>query len=212
MKRDGILLVVSGPSGVGKGTVIRGLMSRHQELVKSVSCTTRDPRPGEQTGQDYHFVTVAEFARMRAADELLEWATVHGDIHYGTPRRPVAEALAHGEDIILEIDYQGARSVRHQLGGRAVLVFIAPPTWHDLHTRLVGRETEEACDVQRRLETAHDELANIDLFQYLIVNSSVPQAVAELEAVLTGERQRLSRTRWHELQAALLAEAEASGE
>lgn len=209
MNREGILLVVSGPSGVGKGTVIRGLMSRDTELVKSVSCTTRRPRPGEQDGQDYHFVSMADFARMRDAGELLEWATVHHDISYGTPKAPVEAALAAGKDIILEIDYQGARSIRQELAGKAVLVFIAPPSWRDLHSRLRGRETEAARDVQKRLRTAIRELANIDLFQYVIGNETVEQAVDELEAILAAERQRLTRNDWRGLQKDLLRDAEA---
>lgn len=207
MKREGTLLVVSGPSGVGKGTVIRGLMSRRPELLRSISCTTRRARPGERDGQDYHFVTRERFAHMRDAGELLEWATVHRDTSYGTPRAPVQAALAEGLDIVLEIDYQGARSVRQAIGGRAVLVFIAPPSWDDLRRRLVGRETEAAEDVSKRLLTAHSELANMSLFQYVIVNRTVEQAVDELEAILVAERLRLARAGGGRLQGALLDEA-----
>lgn len=208
MKREGILLVVSGPSGVGKGTVIRGLMSRRPELLRSISCTTRTRRPGEQDGQDYHFVTRERFARMRTAGELLEWATVHRDTSYGTPRAPVEAALAKGRDIVLEIDYQGARSVRRALGGRAVLVFIAPPSWEELRRRLVGRETEAAEDVTKRLLTARSEIANMDLFQYVVINRTVEQAVDELEAILVAERQRLGRVDRRGLQAELSRAAE----
>lgn len=203
MKREGILLVVSGPSGVGKGTVIRGLMSRRPELLRSISCTTRTRRPGEQDGQDYHFVTRERFARMRTAGELLEWATVHRDTSYGTPRAPVEAALAEGRDIVLEIDYQGARSVRRALGGRAVLVFIAPPSWEELRRRLVGRETEAAEDVTKRLLTARSEIANMALFQYVVINRTVEQAVDELDAILVAERQRLWRVGRRGLQAEL---------
>jgi len=209
LKKSGILLVVSGPSGVGKGTVIRELMDRRSSLTRSVSCTTRTPRPGETDGSDYHFVAPGEFARMRDGGELLEWATVHRDISYGTPRRPVEEALARGEDIILEIDYQGARSVRLQMGGRAVLVFIAPPSWQDLRARLVGRETESDADVQKRLRTAKRELENMHLFRYIVVNEDVPRAADELGAILVAEHCVTSRNDWRGLQSELLGDAEA---
>jgi len=211
LNRQGVLLVVSGPSGVGKGTIIRGLMSRRPDLRKSVSCTTRSPRPGERPGVDYHFVSPADFGTMRTRGELLEWAVVHQDLYYGTPRRPVEEALSRGEDIILEIDYQGARSVRLALGGRAVLVFVAPPSWGELHARLVGRETEAPEDVLKRLHTARREFAHMDLFQFVLVNESVQQAVDDLEAVLVAEKQRLGRADWRSLQAEVLADAEADG-
>lgn len=200
--------MVSGPSGVGKGTLIRELIARRPGLRKSVSCTTRDPRVGERPGEDYRFISSEQFARMRREGELLEWAVVHQDTHYGTPRKPVEEALARGEDIILEIDYQGARSVRLALGGQAVLVFIAPPTWDDLYQRLVGRETESDAQVQKRLRTARREVGNMDLFEYVIVNRDVAQAVDELGAILTAEGHRLSRTAWRGLQRGLLAESE----
>jgi guanylate kinase len=205
--RQGLLLVVSGPSGVGKGTLIRRLETRHPELARSVSCTTREPRDGEVDGRDYHFISIAEFRRMAEADEFLEWAHVHGELCYGTPRKPVEEAVAGGRDIILEIDYQGARSVRQQLGGKAALVFVAPPSWRDLHERLVGRDTEDDASVQRRLRTARYEIAHMDLFQYVIVNANLDAAVTELEGVLVAERCRLTRGDWAGLRDGLLREA-----
>lgn len=207
LKREGILLVISGPSGVGKGTVIERLQCLHPGLACSVSCTTRHPRPDEVNGRDYHFVTAERFSEMLAHDELLEWATVHGDTSYGTPRGPVEQALSQGRDIILEIDFQGARSVREKLGERAVLVFIAPPTWEALHSRLVGRKTEKPSDVERRLETARLELAHIDLFEYLVINDQIADTVAQLDAILRAERTRRSRLAWEAFQAELLADA-----
>ena len=208
MTREGLLLVVSGPSGVGKGTLIRLLEARHPELLRSVSCTTRGPREGEVDGRDYHFISVEEFHGMVRAGEFLEWAHVHGDLCYGTPRQPVEEAVAAGKDIILEIDYQGARSVRAQLGGRAALVFVGPPSWEDLRKRLVGRDTEDDAAVQRRLRTARHEIAHMDLFQYVIVNQNLEAAVIELEGVLLAERCRLGRCGWSALRDALLGEAD----
>ena len=211
VERQGLLLVVSGPSGVGKGTVIRGVMARHPEVKLSVSCTTRPPRPGEVDGQDYHFVSVEEFEAMREAGELLEWAVVHGDIFYGTPRKPVEEAIARGEDMILEIDYQGARSVRGLLGRRAVLVFIAPPSWDALLERLRKRHTERPEEVAKRLESARREIAHINMFEYVVVNDVLEEAVDALEAILVAERTRLGRLKWERLAEAILADAEAGG-
>ncbi|MCK4324244.1 MAG: guanylate kinase, partial [Armatimonadetes bacterium] len=137
----GILLVVSGPSGVGKGTVISGLMERYPDVELSVSCTTRQPRAGESGEKDYQFVSDSEFEQMRRSGELLEWAQVHDRHFYGTPRQPVEQALAMGGTLVLEIDYQGAKSVREQLGDQAVLVFVAPPSWQALVERLRKRHT-----------------------------------------------------------------------
>ena len=150
----GMLLVVAGPSGVGKGTIIEGLRARHCAIEFSVSVTTRSPRPGEVEGVDYRFVSEAEFLRMRREGELLEWA--RGAWHAGTMARcarPVAEALDEGRDIVLEIDYQGARSVRAALP-EAVLVFVAPPSIEALVERLRGRNTETPETIRRRLRSA----------------------------------------------------------
>jgi guanylate kinase len=194
--KEGVLLVVSGPSGVGKGAVIGELLARHPEVHKSVSCTTRNPRPGEVEGQDYFFVTPAQFAQLREDEGLLEWAVVHQDLQYGTPRQPVEEALAEGKDIILEIDYQGARSVRDIMGDRAALVFVAPPRWDSLVSRLRGRSTEDEEATKKRLASAIHELAHVELFEYLIINDDLQVAVGELEAILLAERQRIDRMDW----------------
>jgi len=199
----GILLVVAGPSGVGKGTMIRGLRERHPCLEWSVSCTTREPRAGEVPGRDYHFVSREEFLRMMRNDELLEWAVVHGTDLYGTPRGPVEEALRAGRDVVLEIDYQGARSVRRALP-EAVLVFVAPPDIDSLLARLQGRNTEDPEAVARRLRSAHIEFQHMGMFQYLIVNDRLEAAIDALEAIYLAERHRLSRTHWRVLQRELL--------
>lgn len=207
----GVLLVVAGPSGVGKGTMIRRLLQRYPRVRLSVSCTTRQPRPGEVNGRDYWFVSGEEFQRMRDAGELLEWAVVHQDIWYGTPRAPVEEAMARGEDIILEIDYQGARSVRRLMGDQAALVFVAPPSWQALIDRLRGRHTEAPEDLAKRLASARREIAHMDMFDYVIINDDLDGAVRELEAILVAERHRTPRLDWQELQQRLLAEADAQG-
>ncbi len=182
----GILLVVAGPSGVGKGTLIRGLRQRQPQVRFSVSCTTREPRPGETDGEDYHFVSHEEFARMRRDGELLEWAVVH-DNSYGTPRVPVEQALQAGHDMVLEIDYQGARSVREALP-EAVLVFVAPP------------------DVSALL--ARTEFKHIGMFDYLIVNDELGPATDALEAIYLAERLRTTRADRKSLQQRLLDELE----
>lgn len=207
MDRRGVLLVVSGPSGVGKGTVIARLLKRQPEVRKSVSCTTRRPRPGEQDGVDYHFVTVARFREMVAAGEFLEYARVHQDLWYGTPIAPVQAALAAGTDIALEIDYQGARSIRQAFGNHAALVFIAPPSWDELVARLQGRSTESADATAKRLRSARKELQHIGMFEYVIVNDTLDAAVVELEAVLLAERCRLESIDWETLRTRLSPEA-----
>ena len=162
----GILLVVAGPSGVGKGTMISGLLQRHPRVQWSVSCTTREPRPGEVEGRDYYFVSPTEFERMIAAGELLEWAIVHGADAYGTPRAPVEQALAAGRDMVLEIDYQGARSIRQALP-EAVLVFVAPPSADALLSRLEGATLRTAGQL-RHLRSARTEFQHIGMFQFLM--------------------------------------------
>lgn len=210
-RQSGLLLVVSGPSGVGKGTLIAGVLARHPEVRVSVSCTTRPARPGEVNGRDYHFVSVEEFERLRDASELLEWARIHGHLYYGTPRAPVEEALARGEDMILEIDYQGARAVRSILGERSVLVFVAPPTWATLLERLQMRHTERPEEVAARLESARREIAHMGLYDYIVVNDDLQRATDELEAILLAERCTARRFDWQSLRDRLLADADAAG-
>lgn len=207
LTKQGVLLVVSGPSGVGKGAIINQLLQRQPTVLRSVSCTTRSPRPGEVEGRDYYFVTAADFDRMRQQDELLEWAVVHQDLQYGTPRLPVEKALAEGTDIILEIDYQGARSVRAALGDRAKLVFVAPPNWEALVARLQGRSTESDDATRKRLASAVHELAHVELFEYLLVNDCLQTAIGELEAILVAERLRRERLNWRPFVDGLLKEA-----
>ncbi len=202
-----MLLVVSGPSGVGKGTVIGRLLQRRPDMRKSVSCTTRPPRAGEREGEDYFFVSPQQFARMRRAGELLEWAVVHGDLLYGTPRGPVEQALADGQDIVLEIDYQGAQAVRRQLGDEAVLVFVAPPCWQALVDRLRGRNTESEEAVTKRIASAVTELSHMGMYDYIIVNDDIQQAADELEAIVVAERANVNRWDWRQLQQRLLSEA-----
>jgi guanylate kinase len=155
------------------------MREHHPEVWISVSVTTRRRRPGEQDGVHYHFVSEAEFARLVADDELLEWAVVHHGARYGTPRRPVEEALAAGRTALLEIDLQGARQVRQRMP-EALFVFLAPPSWEELVRRLVGRGTEDAAERGLRLETAEDELAAEPEFDVTVVNRRIHDAGEEL--------------------------------
>jgi guanylate kinase len=181
--RGGRLTVLAGPTAVGKGTVAAYVREHHPEVWISVSATTRRPRPGEVHGRHYWFVTEAEFDTMVAQDALLEWAVVHRSARYGTPRAPVAEALAAGRPALLEIDLQGARQVRRSMP-EALFVFLKPPSWEELVRRLVGRGTETAEERERRLETARDELAAEKEFDRTVVNTEVPRAAAELVALM----------------------------
>ena len=178
--RRGRLVVLAGPSAVGKSSVVRLLRERMPEIVFSVSVTTRDPRPGEVDGQDYHFISRAEFDRMVDAGDLLEWAEIHGGLQRsGTPAEPVRRALAAGRPVLLEVDLVGARSVRAAMP-EAVLTFMAPPSWEVLVSRLTGRGTEPADVVERRLQTAKVELAAQDEFDYRVVNHDVAEAAREV--------------------------------
>jgi guanylate kinase len=178
------LTVLAGPTAVGKGTVAARIQATHPEIWLSVSATTRKPRPGEVDGLTYLFVDDAEFDRMIADGELLEWAVVHRAARYGTPRRPVELALAEGRHALLEIDLQGARKVR-EIMPDALFVFLAPPSWEELVRRQLGRGTENAAERERRLATARAELAAESEFDKIVINGNVEQAAEELVALMT---------------------------
>lgn len=176
------LTVLSGPSGVGKSTVVSTLRRSHAEVWVSVSATTRAPRPGEVHGRHYFFVDDAEFDRLVAEDALLEWAEFAGN-RYGTPRAAVCERLADGVPVLLEIDLQGARQVRSRVPD-ARLVFLRPPSWDELVRRLVGRGTEDAAVVERRLAVAREELAHEPEFDVTLVNTEIGRVCRELVALM----------------------------
>ncbi len=179
------LVVLAGPTAVGKGTLVRALRERNPEIWLSVSATTRPPRPGEIDGEHYHFVSEDEFSQMIDRGELLEWAVVHGRHRYGTPRVPVDEHLAADVPSLLEIDLQGVRQVRDTMP-EAFYVFIEPPSVEELVRRLVGRGTEQEEERQRRLRTAEVEMAAATEFDQIIVNDELDRAVEELEALVLG--------------------------
>jgi guanylate kinase len=183
VSRPARLTVLAGPTAVGKGTVAAYIRESHPEIWISVSATTRPPRPGEVDGRHYLFVSDEEFDRMVEQGELLEWAVVHRRARYGTPRRPVEDALAAGRPALLEIDLQGARQVRQTMPG-ALFVFLKPPSWEELVNRLVGRGTESADERAARLETALVELAAEPEFDVTVVNTEIQRAGEELVALM----------------------------
>ncbi|MFV0430523.1 MAG: guanylate kinase [Arachnia sp.] len=179
----GRVWIISGPSGVGKGTVCRELQRSYSAPFYSVSMTTREPRPTEVDGVSYHFVSPETFAGLVSAGQFLEFAQVHGSHCYGTPSAPVIEALAHDRPVILEIDLAGARQVKANVP-EAHLVFLAPPSWEELENRLRGRGTEDEATIQRRLATARQELAARHEADHVIVNRSIGETVAALVALM----------------------------
>lgn len=181
------LTVLAGPTAVGKGSVASDIRENHPEVWISVSATTRAPRPGEEHGVHYWFVSDAEFDRMVAEGELLEWAVVHNANRYGTPRGPVDEALVAGRPSMLEIDLQGARQVRESMPD-AFFVFLSPPSWEELVRRLVGRGTEDEAERERRLSTAVEELAAEAEFDVSIVNHEVHAAAEDLVALMVRDQ------------------------
>lgn len=177
--REGRLIVLTGPSGVGKGTLLRALLKRHPELYLSVSVTTRAPRPGEIHGQEYCFVTIPEFERMVAEGELLEWAEFAGHC-YGTPRRSVEHQIEQGKSVVLEIELQGARQI-HNTFPEALRVFVMPPSWPELEYRLRNRAQDSEEAIARRLDRARIEILAADEFDFQVVNDNLERALDRIE-------------------------------
>ena len=188
MNKRGTLFVVTGPSGAGKGTVLKKVMAATDHLYFSISATTRAPRPGEVHGVHYHFITRESFAQLIREERLLEHAEYVGNF-YGTPLDPVLEHLAQGDDVILEIEIQGAKQVKARYP-EAALVFIAPPSFDELERRLRGRGTETEETILRRMDTARRECAHMDAFQYLVLNDTPENGAYELLSIITAHRCR----------------------
>lgn len=188
MNKRGTLFVVTGPSGAGKGTVLKKVMAATDHLYFSISATTRAPRPGEIHGVHYHFITRESFAQLIREERLLEHAEYVGNF-YGTPLDPVLEHLAQGDDVILEIEIQGAKQVKARYP-EAALVFIAPPSFEELERRLRGRGTETEESVLRRMDTARKECAHMDAFQYIVLNDTPENGAYELLSIITAHRCR----------------------
>jgi guanylate kinase len=185
MVNKGNLIVISGPSGSGKGTVRQALASFRNNLYYSVSATTRAPRPGEVHGTDYYFVSREDFEQMIATDKLLEWASVY-KYYYGTPREPVENALQDGLDVILEIDVQGGLQVKEKFP-QAVLIFLLPPTPEELGTRLKSRRTDSPEEIKMRLNWAKEEVKLLNRYDYLVINDSVEEAAKKMNSIIEAE-------------------------
>ena len=188
---SGSLIVISGPSGAGKGTIVKALLDKYPSIHYSVSATTRAPREGEVNGVNYWFIEREEFLRMRGQDELLEWAEVYGNF-YGTPRRRVMEALNRGHDIILEIDPQGAMKIKQNFPS-AIFVYIVPPSPRELSRRICGRGTESQDAIRCRLNSVASELQYVHEYDYLVINDDLLEATADVAAIIRAEKWRVKR-------------------
>ena len=193
MKEKGILIVVSGFSGSGKGTIMKEMMRQYDNYALSISATTRNPRPGEEDGREYFFKTVEEFEKMIAKDELIEYARYVNN-YYGTPRAYVEEQLEAGKDVILEIEIQGALKVKEKFPD-TLLLFVTPPTAVELRNRLVGRGTETMDVIEGRLARAVTESEGMEKYDYLIINDELDACVEEVHRIIQGEHRRSFRNR-----------------
>jgi guanylate kinase len=191
-KRRGILFIVSSPSGAGKSTIARKLLASEPGLEMSVSATTREPRPGEVDGKDYHFVDKDHFKAMVAENQFLEWAHVFGH-RYGTPRSPVEHALAEGRDVLFDIDWQGAQQLYQQAGGDVVRIFIFPPSMEELERRLRARRTDSDAVIEGRMARAAGEISHWDGYDYILVNDDVEVCFDKVRTILNAEREKRSR-------------------
>ena len=190
--RRGLLLVMSSPSGAGKTTLSRRLLAADRNITMSVSVTTRAPRPGEVNGRDYHFIAKGEFARLRDQAELLEYAEVFGNF-YGTPKKPVEEALAQGRDVLFDIDWQGTQQLAQAMEDDLVRIFILPPSAEELRERLIRRAQDSSSVVAKRMAEASREISHWPEYDYVIVNEDIGVAGQQITAILTAERLRRRR-------------------
>ncbi|MDL2235480.1 guanylate kinase [Christensenellaceae bacterium OttesenSCG-928-L17] len=188
----GLLIVLSGPSGVGKGTVCKRLLEANENITYSVSATTRPRRPGEVEGSHYFFMQENEFLQMARNKEFLEYTRVFGEYSYGTPRKYVMDQLQAGRDVILEIDVQGGLQVKETYPD-AVLIFVAPPSMDELKRRLVDRGTEDPESIRLRTETAYGEMQCISFYDYVVINDAVENALVGIEAIVHAEKSRVTR-------------------
>ena len=197
-KKTGTLIVLSGPSGAGKGTICNELLKQVDTLSLSISMTTRSPRGNEADGKDYYFVTKEQFEEDIKKGNFLEYAKVHGDNYYGTPKKKVEESLAGGKDIILEIDIQGALEVKEKME-EGIFIFIMPPSMRELKDRLVKRNTESKDKIIERFKNAYKEINEVTKYNYIVINDEVQNAVDKVKAIILAEKCRVDRIEDFEL-------------
>lgn len=191
LNRKGLLLVVSGPSGAGKGTICKALLEKNNEIKLSVSATTRKPRTGEVHGVNYFFIEKEEFTTMIENGEFLEYAKIY-DNFYGTPKASVIECLEKGQDVILEIEMQGAKQIK-EVYPEGVFIFVLPPSLEELKSRIVGRGTETQEEIEKRFSCAFEEINQIENYDYFIVNEDVDKSVNDIEAIICAEKNKVTR-------------------
>ncbi len=187
----GSIFVISAPSGAGKSSIVDAVLASESDVVLSVSCTTREPRPGEIDGRHYRFISIDEFEKLRDTNNLLEWAKVH-DNYYGTPRDTIDTALEEGKDVLLEIDWQGALQVK-QYFPDAIGIFILPPSIHELETRLTKRGQDSIDVINRRLAAASEEISKASSFEYVIINQEFSLAVKQVISIISSARLRYKK-------------------
>lgn len=192
VKKQGLFMVISGPSGAGKGTICKKLIEDNPNIWLSVSMTTREKREGESDGKDYFFVTKESFEQKIKEQAFLEYATVHSNQYYGTPKDKVFEHLNNGEDVILEIDIQGALQIK-KIYPQGLFIFVMPPTMDELKNRLIKRGTESKEKVLERFKTAYQEINELSKYNYVVINDEVDIATNKIEAIITAEKCRVDR-------------------
>lgn len=193
MFHKGLLAVFCGPSGVGKGTILKLVQEKNEKLRFSVSATTRNPREGEIDGQNYYFISVSKFKEMIKNGELVEWVEYCGN-YYGTPRKYIEDSVKNGYDVILEIEVEGAANIKSQYPD-SVSVFVLPPSFNDLKSRIEGRGTENSETIEKRLNRAKEEVKYINNFDYIIINDDIQSTANNLNTILSSERFRFKRNK-----------------
>ena len=192
-KKKGLLIVLSGPSGAGKGTICKALMEKEKDLKLSISATTRQPRSGEIEGKNYFFKSEEEFEKMIENDSFLEWAKVYGH-YYGTPKDFVLKNLDEGNDVVLEIDIQGALKIKEKFP-EGIFIFILPPSMEELKNRIKKRGTETEEEIIKRFKSAYEELNYVSRYNYVVINDSVEEAVEKIKAIIIAEKCRVDRNK-----------------
>lgn len=191
IKRKGLLLVVSGPSGAGKGTICKEIITRNEDIKLSVSATTRKPREGEVHGVNYFFLSKEEFQKMVDNNEFFEYAKIY-DNYYGTPKSAIMESLENGQDVILEIEMQGSKQVK-EVYPEGVFIFVLPPSLKELKSRIVGRGTETLEEIDKRFSCAFEEIKKISDYNYFIINKEVSKSADELQEIISAEKNKVTR-------------------